>query len=139
MIRSTMLTMALLLAGPALAADRMPAPSGAAVYFITPADGETLADPVTVRFGLKGMGVAPAGIDKANTGHHHLLIDTPDLPPLDEPIPADDHHKHFGGGQTETTIDLPPGTHTLQLLLADQNHISFNPPLMSERITITVP
>ena len=139
MIRSTMLTMALLLAGPALAADRMPAPSGAAVYFITPADGETLADPITVRFGLKGMGVAPAGIDKANTGHHHLLIDTPDLPPLDEPIPADDHHKHFGGGQTETTIDLPPGTHTLQLLLADQNHISFNPPLMSERITITVP
>ena len=139
MIRSTMLTMALLLAGPALAADRMPAPSGAAVYFITPADGETLADPITVRFGLKGMGVAPAGIDKANTGHHHLLIDTPDLPPLDEPIPADDHHKHFGGGQTETTIDLPPGTHALQLLLADQNHISFNPPLMSERITITVP
>ena len=139
MIRSTMLTMALLLAGPALAADRMPAPSGAAVYFITPADGETLADPITVRFGLKGMGVAPAGIDKANTGHHHLLIDTPDLPPLDEPIPADDHHKHFGGGQTETTLDLPPGTHTLQLLLADQNHISFNPPLMSERITITVP
>ena len=139
MIRSTMLTMALLLAGPALAADRMPAPSGAAVYFITPADGETLADPITVRFGLKGMGVAPAGVDKPDTGHHHLLIDTPDLPPLDEPIPADDHHKHFGGGQTETTIDLPPGTHTLQLLLADQNHISFNPPLMSERITITVP
>ena len=138
MIRSTMLTMALLLAGPALAADRMPAPSGAAVYFITPADGETLADPVTVRFGLKGMGVAPAGIDKANTGHHHLLIDTPDLPPLDEPIPADDHHKHFGGGQTETTIDLPPGTHTLQLLLADQNHISFDPPIISKRITITV-
>ena len=138
MIRSTMLTMALLLAGPALAADRMPAPSGAAVYFITPADGETLADPITVRFGLKGMGVAPAGIDKANTGHHHLLIDTPDLPPLDEPIPADDHHKHFGGGQTETTIDLPPGTHTLQLLLADQNHISFDPPIISKRITITV-
>ena len=139
MIRSTMLTMALLLAGAALAADRTPAPPGAAVYFITPADGETLADPITVRFGLKGMGVAPAGIDKANTGHHHLLIDTPDLPPLDEPIPADDHLKHFGGGQTETTIDLPPGTHSLPLLLADQNHISFNPPLMSERITITVP
>lgn len=138
MIRSTMLTMALLLAGAALAADRTPAPPGAAVYFITPADGETLADPVTVRFGLKGMGVAPAGIDKANTGHHHLLIDTPDLPPLDEPIPADDHHKHFGGGQTEVTLDLPPGTHTLQLLLADQNHISFEPPVVSEKITITV-
>ena len=138
MIRSTMLTMALLLAGAALAADRTPAPPGAAVYFITPADGETLADPVTVRFGLKGMGIAPAGIDKPNTGHHHLLIDTPDLPPLDEPIPADDHHKHFGGGQTETTLDLPPGTHTLQLLLADQNHISFDPPIVSEKITITV-
>ena len=139
MIRSMILTMALILAGPALAADRAPAPMGAAVYFITPADGETVTSPVTVRFGLEGMGVAPAGIDKPNTGHHHLLIDAPDLPPLDEPIPADDHHKHFGGGQTETTIDLPPGTHTLQLLLADQNHISFNPPLMSERITITVP
>ena len=138
MIRSTMLTMALLLAGAALAADRTPAPPGAAVYFITPADGETLADPVTVRFGLKGMGIAPAGIDKPNTGHHHLLIDTPDLPPLDEPIPADDHHKHFGGGQTETTLDLPPGTHTLQLMLADQNHLSFDPPIISEKITITV-
>ena len=138
MIRSTMLTVALLLAGPALAADRPPAPPGATVYFISPADGETLADPVTVRFGLKGMGVAPAGIDKPNTGHHHLLIDTPDLPPLDEPIPADEHHKHFGGGQTEVTLDLPPGTHTLQLLLADQNHISFEPPVVSEKITITV-
>ena len=138
MIRSTMLTMALLLAGAALAADRTPAPPGAAVYFITPADGATVTNPVTVRFGLKGMGIAPAGIDKANTGHHHLLIDTPDLPPLDEPIPADDHHKHFGGGQTETTLDLPPGTHTLQLLLADQNHISFDPPIVSEKITITV-
>lgn len=138
MIRSTMLTIALLLAGPALAADRTPAPPGAAVYFITPTDGEMLADPVTVRFGLKGMGVAPAGIDKPNTGHHHLLIDAPDLPPLDEPIPADDHHKHFGGGQTEVTLDLPPGTHTLQLLLADQNHISFDPPIVSERITVMV-
>lgn len=138
MSRLLALSLAFLLAAPALAADRTPAPPGAAVYFITPADGETLADPVTVRFGLKGMGVAPAGIDKPNTGHHHLLIDAPDLPPLDEPIPADDHHKHFGGGQTETTLDLPPGTHTLQLLFADQNHISFDPPIVSERITITV-
>ena len=138
MIRSLILTMALVLAGPALAADRAPAPMGAAVYFITPADGETVTSPVTVRFGLEGMGVAPAGIDKPNTGHHHLLIDAPDLPPLDEPIPADDHHKHFGGGQTETTLELPPGTHTLQLLLADQNHISFDPPIVSKRITITV-
>ncbi|MFO1046988.1 MAG: DUF4399 domain-containing protein [Geminicoccaceae bacterium] len=138
MIRATILTMALLLAGPSLAADRTPAPAGAEVYFITPADGETVTSPVTIRFGLKGMGVAPAGVDKPNTGHHHLLIDTPDLPPLDEPIPADDHHKHFGGGQTEVTLDLPLGTHTLQLLLADQNHIAFDPPLVSHRITITV-
>ena len=138
MIRSTILTMALALAVPALAADRAPAPAGAAVYFITPADGETVSSPVTIRFGLKGMGVAPAGIDKPNTGHHHLLIDTPGLPPLDEPIPANEHHKHFGGGQTEVTLDLPPGTHTLQLMLADQNHISFDPPLVSDRIMITV-
>lgn len=138
MIRSTILTMALALAVPALAADRAPAPAGAAVYFITPADGETVSSPVTIRFGLKGMGVAPAGSDKPNTGHHHLLIDTPGLPPLDEPIPANEHHKHFGGGQTEVTLDLPPGTHTLQLLLADQNHISFEPPVVSEKITITV-
>ena len=138
MIRSLILTMALVLAGPALAADRAPAPMGAAVYFITPADGETVTSPVTVRFGLEGMGVAPAGIDKPNTGHHHLLIDAPDLPPLDEPIPVDEHHKHFGGGQTETILELPPGTHTLQLLLADQNHISFDPPIVSKRITITV-
>ncbi len=88
-------------------------------------------------FGLKGMGVAPAGTDKENTGHHHLIIDAP-LPPLDEPIPADDHHVHFGGGQTETTIELAPGTHTLQLLLADQNHVPHEPPVVSDRITITV-
>ena len=138
MARLLALTIALLLAGPALAADRTPAPPGAVVYFITPADGETVANPVTVRFGLKGMGVAPAGVEKENTGHHHLLIDVPELPPLDEPIPADDHHKHFGGGQTEVTLDLPPGTHTLQLLIGDQNHIPFDPPVVSEKITITV-
>ena len=138
MARLLALTIALLLAGPALAADRTPAPPGAVVYFITPTDGETVANPVTVRFGLKGMGVAPAGVDKANTGHHHLLIDVADLPPLDEPIPADDQHRHFGGGQTEVTLDLPPGTHTLQLLFGDQNHIPFDPPIVSEKITITV-
>ncbi|MGE3742300.1 MAG: DUF4399 domain-containing protein [Geminicoccaceae bacterium] len=138
MIRSTMLMAALLLAGHALASDRTPAPADAAVYFITPMDGETVTGPITVRFGLKGMGVAPAGVGTPNTGHHHLLIDTADLPPLDEPIPADDHRKHFGGGQTETTLDLPPGSHTLQLLLADQNHISFDPPVASEKITIAV-
>jgi len=129
-----------LVAGSALAGET-PAPAGAEVYFISPQDGETVSSPVTVRFGLKGMGVAPAGVeDKANTGHHHLLIDTDALsgPALDEPIPADDHHKHFGGGQTETTIELAPGTHTLQLVLGDWSHIPHNPPVMSQIITITV-
>ena len=93
---------------------------------------------MTVRFGLKGMGVAPAGIEKENTGHHHLLIDVAELPTLDEPIPADDNHKHFGGGQTEVTLELPVGSHTLQLLLGDLNHIPHDPPVVSEKVTITV-
>ena len=109
----------------------------AEVYFIEPHDGATVSNPVKVVFGLKGMGVAPAGIDKENTGHHHLLIDT-DLPDLKAPIPADDNHKHFGGGQTETEIELAPGEHTLQLLLGNFSHIPHDPPVMSEKITITV-
>jgi hypothetical protein len=124
---------------PALAGET-PAPAGAEVYFITPQDGATVSSPVQVVFGLKGMGVAPAGTEKENTGHHHLLIDTdtPSGDALNEPLPADDHHKHFGGGQTETTVELAPGTHTLQLLLADWSHIPHNPPVMSQKITITV-
>lgn len=114
-----------------------PAPPGAEVYFITPKNGATVHGPVTVRFGLKGMGVAPAGVQKDATGHHHLLIDT-DLPPLDQPIPNDEHHKHFGAGQTETMLDLPPGKHTLQLLLGDFAHVPHQPPVMSKPITITV-
>ncbi|TBW57966.1 DUF4399 domain-containing protein [Marinobacter halodurans] len=119
-------------------AHARPAPDDASVYFITPEDGATVSSPVTVRFGLKGMGVAPAGTDKANTGHHHLLIDVDSLPPKGQPIPSDDHHKHFGGGQTETELDLAPGQHTLQLLVGDQNHIPFDPPVVSKKITITV-
>jgi hypothetical protein len=110
---------------------------GAAVYIISPKAGDTVTSPITVRFGLSGMGVAPAGMQKAGTGHHHLLVDT-DLPPLGAPIPADDNHRHFGGGQTEVTIDLPPGEHTLQLLLADERHVPHDPPIMSDRITIEV-
>jgi hypothetical protein len=113
------------------------APSKARLYFISPQNGETVSSPVTVRFGLSGMGVAPSGIEKDNTGHHHLLIDT-DLPKLDEPIPVDDNHKHFGGGQTETRLALPPGKHTLQLLLGNWTHVPHDPPVMSEKITITV-
>lgn len=111
---------------------------GGAVYFIAPADGAVVSSPVTVKFGLRGMGVAPAGVEKANTGHHHLLIDVDQLPDLTKPVPADANHKHFGGGQTETQIELPKGKHTLQLLLGDQFHIPHNPPVNSERITITV-
>lgn len=121
----------------ALALDRTPSPPGASVYFITPTDGATVSNPITVRFGLKGMGVAPAGVEKAHTGHHHLLVDAP-LPPLDQPIPADEKSIHFGGGQTEVTITLAPGPHTLQLLMGDHNHIPHDPPVMSDVITITV-
>jgi hypothetical protein len=107
------------------------------LYFISPADGQTLQNPLVVRFGLKNMGVAPAGSNIKNTGHHHLLIDT-GLPSLDLPIPSDANHRHFGGGQTETSIELSPGTHTLQLLLGDFSHIPHKPTVSSEQITITV-
>lgn len=119
------------------AIERTPAPPGAELYFISPQDGDVVKSPVTVRFGLEGMGVAPAGVNQPNTGHHHLIIDAP-LPPLDRPVPADERHLHFGGGQTQTTVELAPGEHTLQLLLGDKNHVPHDPPVVSERITITV-
>lgn len=116
---------------------RTPAPEGAEVYIISPKDGAEVTSPVLVRFGLKKMGVAPAGTDKANTGHHHILIDVP-LPKFDQPVPKDDQHRHFGGGQTEVLIDLSPGRHTLQLLLGDQYHIPHSPPVYSDPVSITV-
>lgn len=122
----------------AAALPRTAAPAGAELYFIAPADGATVDKEFTVRFGLKGMGVAPAGITLAKTGHHHLLIDVAELPPMNQPLPMDDKHKHFGGGQTETTITLSPGKHTLQLILGDALHIPFDPPVLSKRITVTV-
>lgn len=109
----------------------------ATAYIIEPVDGAVVESPVRVVFGLKGMGVAPAGTDRDNTGHHHLLVDT-DLPALDQPIPSDENHIHFGGGQTEAVIELEPGTHSLQLLLGDHNHIPHDPPVTSKRISITV-
>lgn len=130
------LAAALALTGPALAGETM-APEGAKAYILMPADGAVVSSPVTVIFGLSGMGVAPAGVEKDKTGHHHLLIDT-EPPAMDEPIPSDDNHKHFGGGQTEVTLDLAPGEHTLQLLLGDQNHIPHDPPVMSKKVTVTV-
>ena len=114
------------------------APAGARVYIISPTDGATVGREVTVRFGLVGMGVAPAGVEKEHTGHHHLLIDVATLPAAGQPIPSDAHHKHFGGGQTETVLYLSPGAHTLQLELGDSNHVPFNPQIVSQQITIYV-
>ena len=128
-----------LAAGAAWAADlpRTAAPADAAVYFISPADGDTVKGPVTVRFGLRGMGVAPAGTVAEGTGHHHLIVDAP-LPAAGLPIPNDANHLHFGKGQTETTLSLPPGKHTLQLLVGDHSHIPHDPVVASDVITITV-
>src|SRR6202453_4982884 len=127
------------LAAFSVAQARQPAPAGAEVYFIAPSDGATVHSPVTVKFGLKGMGVAPAGVKFDNTGHHHLLVDT-DVSELklDAPLPATDKILHFGKGQTETTVTLPPGKHTLELVFADYQHIPFDPALHSQKITITV-
>jgi hypothetical protein len=121
----------------AAAMTRKPSPAGAGVYIIAPTNLETLASPARVVFGLKGAGVAPAGIDLPNTGHHHLLVDTT-LTEFGQPIPADAQHIHFGLGQTETTIELPTGRHTLQLVLGDQLHVPHDPPLVSDVVTIVV-
>jgi len=129
----------LLCAVPAQAGET-PAPDGAKLYIISPADGAKLTSPVEVVFGLSGMGVAPAGVEKENTGHHHLLVDAP-LPQgeaLNEAIAKDAHHLHFGGGQTEAKVELTPGKHTLQLLLGDHNHIPHKTPVASEIVTIMV-
>ena len=123
---------------PAVAMERTPSPAGAEAYIISPKDGAKVHGPVVVQFGLKGMGIAPAGTKMENTGHHHLLIDTEAPADLGAPLPATDKIVHFGKGQTETTLHLAPGKHTLQLLLGDQNHIPHNPPVMSKKITITV-
>ena len=116
---------------------RSPAPADARVFFITPADGDTVPNPIRVEFGIDGMTIAPAGVRGENSGHHHMLIDTP-VPDLGMPIPADANHIHFGDGSTWTELTLAPGEHTLQLLLADHAHIPHDPPIMSDPITITV-
>jgi hypothetical protein len=122
----------------ASAADgRRPSPPDAAVYFIYPSNGERIYPNSTIRFGLRNMGVAPAGVAKPNTGHHHLMIDV-ETPPLDRPLPSDLNHIHFGNGQTEKKITLSPGEHTLQLILADDHHLPHDPPVISERIKVTV-
>lgn len=125
------------LAGPLQAQDlSSPSPDGAALYIVSPADGDTVEGSVTVIFGLKGMGVAPAGIEMENTGHHHLLVDQAELPEAGKPM--GNPPLHFGAGQTQTTLDLEPGTHTLQLILGNHLHVPHNPPVVSDLITITV-
>ncbi|MDF1645239.1 MAG: DUF4399 domain-containing protein [Pseudomonadales bacterium] len=128
----------LLFSSSAYAKDMMvsDSPPGAQVYIISPSDGEVVDSTVTVRFGLRGMGVSPAGVEKEKTGHHHLMIDNKKLPALDKPMGSE--VIHFGGGQTEKTIELSKGTHTLQLILGNHLHIPHNPPVVSEKITITV-
>jgi hypothetical protein len=133
------LLLLLMAAAAATAKAQTPAPPNAVVYFINVKSGDHVTSPFKIQFGLSGMGVAPAGVEKPNTGHHHLLIDTTLTPEqAHEPIPADDRHLHFGGGQTETMLTLAPGRHTLQLVLGDWSHVPFNPPIVSPVITVDV-
>ncbi|MFL9895558.1 DUF4399 domain-containing protein [Paraburkholderia sp. RL17-381-BIF-C] len=137
-IAAAALVMSAALASPNVVnAGTTPAPAGAHAYIGYPNDGQVVPanKPFKVWFGLRYMGVAPKGVKYPNTGHHHLLIDT-DLPPMDQEIPSDRNHLHFGAGETETTIQLPPGKHTLQLLMGDDMHIPHNPPVYSKKITV---
>lgn len=140
-MKRLMMVLGLSLVGAVAMAAELPVhevPEGAKVYIISPTDGAHVTSPFVVRFGLKGMGVAPSGVDEPNTGHHHLLIDVDALPSAGQPIPSDDRHVHFGGGQTQTTLSLSPGTHTLRLELGDLHHVPFDPPIVSKKITIHV-
>jgi hypothetical protein len=143
-IGAACLALHLAFAGQAFAGET-PSAAGAVAYFVNLNDGDTVKSPFKVIFGLSGMGIAPAGIEAPDTGHHHLFIDLPPLgegadgkAELDENIVADEQHLHFGKGQTEAIVELPAGTHTLQLVLGDKDHIPHNPPVASQRIAITV-
>ena len=137
-MRSYAFAAVVLAASFAWAQERTVAPDGAEAYIISPKNGATVKSPFVVQFGLKGMGVAPAGVKFENAGHHHLLIDTDAPADLSLPLPATEKIQHFGKGQTEVKLELPPGEHTLQLLLGDQNHMPHDPPVMSKKITVTV-
>jgi hypothetical protein len=139
-MRKTVVSFAMLVAAATLAiAGETPAPVDAKVYFIDLKDGDTVTSPVTIRFGLSGMGVAPAGTQAPNSGHHHLIIDDKiEGEALNAAIPMDEKHLHFGKGQTEAVVTLPKGQHTLQLVVGDWTHIPHNPPVMSERIAVNV-
>jgi Domain of unknown function (DUF4399) len=133
------IALAVLLSASLAVAGETTSPPGAKVFFVNLKDGDTVTSPVLIKFGISGMAIAPAGEQKPNTGHHHLVIDDKiEGEGLDEPIPADDTHLHYGKGQTEATVTLPKGTHTLQLVLGDWSHVPHAPPVMSERITVTV-
>jgi Domain of unknown function (DUF4399) len=125
-------------AAPPAALTRKPAPAGAMAYIIEPVDGARVASPVRVVFGLKGIGVAPAGVDRNDAGHHHLLVDAAMPSNLALPLPSDEQHRHFGGGQTEVELTLAPGRHTLQMVLGDHLHIPHDPPIASSVVTIEV-
>ena len=137
-MRALLIAALALSATSAWAQEPTPPRAGGEVYIISPKDGATVKSPVTVQFGLKGMGIAPAGMKFENAGHHHLVIDSE--PPADQnmPLPTTEKLLHFGKGQTEASVTLPPGKHTLQLVLGDQNHTPHNPPVVSKKITITV-
>jgi hypothetical protein len=136
--RRIQLFIVLTFCGLAVASGETARPANAFVYIISPKDGDTVASPFRMQFGLSSMGVAPAGVDAPNTGHHHLLIDSNESLDPNEPIPQDKKHLHFGAGQTEALIELPPGKHTLQLVLGDSSHYLFRPPLLSDVIIVNV-
>ncbi|WP_291729267.1 DUF4399 domain-containing protein [Leisingera sp. F5] len=137
--------LAVLVGTPVRAGGETPSNPEAKVYFANIRNGETVSSPVTLVFGLSGMGVAPSGVEKEFTGHHHLLIDRPPLGEGEDGadelafgLPSDENHLHFGGGQTEVMLELSPGCHTLQLVLGDAGHVPHATPIVSELITITV-
>jgi len=138
LLKTVVICAAALVSFNALASDvvRTPSAKGATVYIVSPANGEVVTSPVKVVFGLSGMGVAPAGTEKTHTGHHHLLVNGKKLPAMDKHM--GNEVKHFGGGQTETTLELAPGKHTLQLILGDKAHMPHQPPVVSEVVTIVV-
>jgi hypothetical protein len=141
MLRKTSLAVvaAAVVAGASAFAAGIPSPGNAEVFIIWPPDGAVIhGGKFWVRMGLRGMGVSPKGTELPNVGHHHLLIDT-ELPSFNEPIVSDRNHLHFGAGETEARVELPPGKHTLQLLLGDKDHIPHDPPVYSKKVTITVP
>jgi hypothetical protein len=142
MLRRTVLGalafMTVLMPSRAFPAARTPSPLGAEAFIIWPPDGAVITGgKLWVRMGLRNMGVCPKGVNIPNVGHHHLLIDT-ELPPFDEAIPSDRQHLHFGAGETDARVELPPGKHTLQLLMGDYNHVPHDPPIYSKKITITM-